>query len=255
MNTPLYSIAQAGFILLTLVYVTLFIREIRRGLMNTSWENKRRKKFLSTMIIAVIVWALFVSAWSLSGMMSDFSLFPFNLMPVILIPLIVAIAFIPSKSLGEVLQHIPPGNFIRLQSFRFFVEILLWILFIGELLPVQMTFEGRNFDILAGITAPLIAALAFRGKISKTGIIIWNVVCLLLLLNIVVTAILSTPSAWRVFMNEPANYIVTYFPVSWLPGFLVPLAYYLHFISLKQLLQSEISVRRGAAPNALPAEK
>jgi hypothetical protein len=57
------------------------------------------------------------------------------------------------------------------------------------------------------------------------------------LLNIVITAILSTPSPWRVFMNEPANYVVTWFPISWLPGFLVPLAYYLHFISLKQMFQ------------------
>ena len=37
-------------------------------------------------------------------------------------------------------------------------------------------------------------------------------------------------------MNEPANDIVTYFPMAWLPGLLVPLAYYLHFMSLRQVL-------------------
>jgi hypothetical protein len=75
-----------------------------------------------------------------------------------------------------------------------------------------------------------------RGKISRGALILWNVICLLLLLNIVITAIVSTPSPWRIFMNEPANYIVTYFPISWLPGMLVPFAYYLHAISLMQLV-------------------
>jgi hypothetical protein len=134
-----------------------------------------------------------------------------------------------------ILRHIPPENIIRLQSFRFVVEVLLWMLFIANLVPTQMTFEGRNLDILAGFSAPIVAVLVSKGGISKRGVIIWNLVCLGLLLNIVITAILSTPSPWRVFMNEPANYVVTWFPVSLLPGFLVPLAYYLHFLSLRQM--------------------
>lgn len=237
MKTPLYFIAQIGFVILTLVYITLFIREIQNGLNLTSWEKARKKTLLKRIIILPILWGILLSAWSISGKMSDFSIFPFNFIPVILIPLITAVIFISFSGLSEILKHIPAGNLIRLQSFRFFVEILLWILFINNLLPVQMTFEGRNFDIIVGISAPIIAYLAFRGKISRKGLIIWNVIGLGLLLNIVTIAILSTPSPWRIFMNEPANYIVTYFPVAWLPGFLVPLAYYLHFLSIKQLIQ------------------
>ena len=103
-----------------------------------------------------------------------------------------------------------------------------------------MTFEGRNFDILASISAPVIAYLAyFRKMISRKVVIIWNFLCLGLLLNIVVTAILSMPTSFRYFINEPANTIVTEFPIIWLPGFLVPLAYGLHFLSLRQLLNTE----------------
>lgn len=239
MNTPLYFAAQAGFILLTILYVTLFLREIHKGVALTLWEATRKKRFMASLLTIVLVWAAFVSAWSLSGKMSDFSRFPLNLAPVIIIPLIMLVALLNSKAFGQVLRHIPAANLIRLQSFRFFVEVLLWMLFIGNLLPVQMTFEGRNFDILAGITAPVIAALIVRRKISGTWIVVWNILGLLLLLNIVITAILSTPSPWRVFMNEPANYIVAYFPISWLPGMLVPLAYYLHAISLKQMFQKK----------------
>lgn len=234
-NATLYAIAQGGFLLLTVIFVCLLLWEIRKALRLTGWDGDGKKKYFRWLIISLIAWAAFISGWSLSGKMSDFSIFPFNLMPVILIPIIVAIFFISSKKFGEVLAHIPPANLIRLQSFRFFVEVLLWMLFIAELLPIQMTFEGRNWDILAGFSAPILAVLAAKGRISPTGLVIWNVICLGLLLNIVIIAMLSTPSPWRVFTNEPANFIVTYFPISWLPGFLVPLAYYLHFMSIRQV--------------------
>jgi hypothetical protein len=42
------------------------------------------------------------------------------------------------------------------------------------------------------------------------------------------------PTPFRVFMNEPSNTIVAKFPIVWLPALLVPLAYGLHFLSLRQ---------------------
>lgn len=234
-NSPLYNIAQGGFLLLTVIFLFLLISEFRKAMELTDWDPVKKKRYIRQLVISLVAWAVFVSVWSLSARMSDFSIFPFNLMPVILVPIVVAIIFISSKNFGEILRHIPPANLIRLQSFRFFVEVLLWMLFIAELLPIQMTFEGRNWDILAGFSAPIIAVLAAKGRISSTAIVIWNIICLGLLMNIVVIAVLSTPSPWRAFMNEPANYIVTYFPISWLPAFLVPLAYYLHFMSIRQM--------------------
>ena len=249
-DPPLYSAAQAGFIVLTAVYFGLFFREIAKGARRSSLPPAGRMRLMAVMIVTLVAWTAFVSAWSLSGKMSDFSLFPFNIIPVILIPVILLVALLNSRAFGEVLKHIPTAHIIRLQSFRIVVEILLWVLFISNLLPVQMTFEGMNLDILAGLTAPLVAFLAGRGKLSAKGMVIWNIVGLGLLLNIVAIAILSTPSPWRVFMNDPANYIVTHFPVSLLPGLLVPLAYYLHFISLKQLAGKKPTPdsRSGSAP-------
>lgn len=237
MNTSLYPIAQTGFVLLSIALVILLLREFQKGLSKSGWSRSQQRTYMMRMVAAMTSWALAVAAWSLSGVMADFSLFPLNLLPVILVPIVIAILFISSKNTAEILRHIPPANLIRLQSFRFLVEVMLWLLLVAGILPVQMTFEGKNFDILAGISAPVVAVLVSKGYISKKGIIIWNVVCLGLLVNIVVIALLSTPGPWRVFMNEPANYIVTYFPVSWLPGILVPMAYYLHFLSIRQMSQ------------------
>jgi hypothetical protein len=168
--------------------------------------------------------------------MSDFSLFPFNFAPVLFIPMVTIVSLLFSKGLGEILENIVPENLIRLQVFRLFVEILLWMLFMETLIPGQMTFEGRNFDILAGVSAPIISLLLSQKKLSNTIAIIWNLMCFGLLINIVSIAMMSTPTPIRVFMNEPSSSIVGQFPISWLPGFLVPLAYTLHFFSLKQLL-------------------
>ena len=66
-------------------------------------------------------------------------------------------------------------------------------------------------------------------------LLVWNLMGLALLVTIVVISILSLPMPLRVFINEPANTIVTRFPFIWLPGFLVPLAYTLHLFALRKL--------------------
>jgi hypothetical protein len=243
MKTPILLAAQAGFVVLTVIYFYFLLKELRTGVDFTTWNPARKKKFKTGLIVVSIVLAIMISAWSLSGVMGDFSLFPLNFMPVLALPLLLATWIIFSKSFTEVLENISPERLIRLQSFRFFVEVLLWLLFIDGLLPGQMSFEGRNFDVISGISAPVIAWLVARGKISRPLLIIWNFVCLALLINIVTIAIISTPTPWRIFMNEPANTIVAVFPISWLPGLLVPLAYTLHIFSLKQLFAGKKTVQ------------
>ncbi len=227
---------QTGFVILTLGSFAFLFSEIKRAVSQTEWPSKQKTKFISFFLVGLIVWTLFVSIWSISGRMGNFQIFPFNMMPVLVVPMIAIMAFTFSKAGKEILLQIPTGNIIRLQAFRFFVELLLWGLYLENQAPIQMTFEGRNLDVLSGISAPIIALLVTKGKIYKTGLVIWNILCLGLLINIVATAVLSMPSPFRVFMNEPSNTIVTQFPVSWLPGLLVPLAYGLHFLSLRQLL-------------------
>ena len=99
-----------------------------------------------------------------------------------------------------------------------------------------MTFEGRNLDVLSGLTALPVAWLASRKRLSHFWLVVWNLACLGLLINIVATALLSMPTPLRFFMNEPGSVIVTHFPVVWLPALLVPMAYGLQFLSLRQVL-------------------
>lgn len=230
-----HSLIQAGFILLSIASFALLFKVVRKAVNLTAWSPSRKSRFNALFLISLIVWTLFISVWSIRGPMTNFQIFPFNVMPVLAVPLISILAFTFSKAGKEILLRIPTENIIWIQTFRFFVEQLLLALYLENQAPVQMTYEGRNFDVLSGVSAPLIAWLITRGKISNPGVVIWNLVCLGLLVNIVTTAILSMPTPLRMFMNEPANTIVVQFPVSWLPGLLVPLAYGLHFLSLRQV--------------------
>ena len=118
------------------------------------------------------------------------------------------------------------------------MELILWALFLEGVIGKQMTFEGRNFDVLVGITAVPVAYLIASGKLkSKAAMMTWNIFGLIMLANIVSVAILSTPLPFRVFTEGPANTVIAYFPFVWLPGFVVPVAFAMHLFSIRKALQ------------------
>lgn len=235
MQTNLFVVAQAGFVAVALCYFGLFVAYLFSAINQTPWtaERKSRTKFL--LVSTLLVWTAFLSVWSASGTMSNFENFPMNFAPVLFTPLVLSLLFAFSKMGSEIIAHVSHQKMMTLQSFRIPVELLLWLLFTLNLIPEQMTFEGRNFDILVGITGPVVALLLTRQIVSRSFVKFWNLAGLALLINIVTIAFLSTPTPLRVFMNEPANTVVTVFPISFLPGLLVPFAYTLHFLSLRKL--------------------
>ncbi|WP_204248444.1 hypothetical protein [Hymenobacter sp. PAMC 26628] len=117
------------------------------------------------------------------------------------------------------------------------VELVLPGLFLHKAVPQLMTFEGPNWDVLAGLTAPIVYYLAFVAKrLGPRGLLAWNVVCLGSLLNIVVTAVLSAPSPIQRFAFEQPNVAILHFPFVFLPGCAVPLVLLAHLATIRQLV-------------------
>ena len=232
----LFGTTAIGFVLLTALFYGLVLRHLRAALVKTGWTEEKQKKIRTGAFLIIMIWSILVAVVALTGFAGRFELFPLNIAPMLFILLAGILWITCAARTKEILKHVPIRALTSLQVFRVFVEILLWMLFIQNLLPEQMTFEGRNFDILAGITAPL---MAYFFSENKKVMIAWNLLSLALLINIVTIAILSMPSSFRVFFNEPGNTIVTTFPFIFLPTFLVPLAYGLHFLSLRKLLMKE----------------
>ncbi|MEP7076164.1 MAG: hypothetical protein ABI878_10155 [Acidobacteriota bacterium] len=117
--------------------------------------------------------------------------------------------------------------------------VLLWLFQAGQV-PRQMTFEGWNFDILSGITAPIIYFLSFRnGKINRPLLIVWNLAALGLLANVVIIAFLSFKSPMQRIAFDQPNVAISYFPFIWLPTIVVPVVLFAHLGALWNLLKGQ----------------
>jgi hypothetical protein len=161
---------------------------------------------------------------------------PPRLFLAVLVPLLLISGLFVSAGGRRFLDALPLSTLTYLNSIRVFVELILYGLYIHHQIPEIMTFEGRNFDILAGLTAPVIAYFSFNKPIlTKRWLFVWNVCSLLLLLNIVTHAMLSAPSPLQKLAFEQPNIGVLKFPFIWLPGFVVPVILWDTSFLLRQL--------------------
>jgi uncharacterized membrane protein len=233
-------IPAIAWILLTAICLLLVITGLNAAMKRAGWEKSFSQKIMTRTITLLSLWTALLLVFSYNGFFADFSLLPPRPVLALLIPLPIILIIAFSKKGAQLLQAVPPHWLVWLQSFRIAVELLLLMAFINNKLPVQMTFEGRNFDIVSGLLALPVGYLLAKGKAYSTKLsIAFNVVGLLLLLNILIVAVLSMPTPIRYFINEPSNTLVAEFPFILLPGILVPLAYTLHIFSLRQLLKRE----------------
>ena len=85
------------------------------------------------------------------------------------VPPLLTIAILFATAKGRTfIDNLDIKYLTLLHVIRILVEIVLLWLSINKVVPQLMTFEGRNFDILAGITAPLIWYFGFvKNKFSK----------------------------------------------------------------------------------------
>jgi len=153
-------------------------------------------------------------------------------------PLLVIIGLFATDRGRRYLDALDLKTLTLIHLVRIPVELVLFWLFLHKTVPQLMTFEGRNFDILAGLTAPLIFYLAFRNQqTNKKPLLYWNFICLGLVLNIVINAILSAPFPFQKFGFEQPDIAVLYFPFVWLPCCVVPLVILSHLAAIRQLLR------------------
>jgi len=126
-------------------------------------------------------------------------------------------------------------------SIRILVEIVLLLLFYFQMTSIYMTVEGNNYDILSGVSAVVVALVAGQTGAEKKKLLLWwNIVCLLLLFNVIARAILSTPSPLQRWAFEQPNLAVLYFPFNLLPTVIVPLVLVAHLIAIKRLTNKTV---------------
>lgn len=231
MIEQLPSYISIAFGLTTLVTLILFYYAIRR---TNAGDSKARR-----ILFIMILWLIIQAVPTLNNFYNTNTQ---SLPPkCILLPvpplLLILICFMTEKGITFI-DRLPITILTYLHVVRIPVEITLYLLFLHKTIPELMTFSGRNLDILAGITAPLIAYFGLqKQKLSRRTILIWNFIALALLINIVINAVLSAPFRFQQFAFDQPNIAILNFPFTWLPGFIVPIVLFAHLVSIRQLLK------------------
>lgn len=195
----------------------------------------------STRILMIILaWLAIQSVIALSGFYKITNTVPPRFM-LLVAPALVVIAWLfISKKGRQFLRNLDTRFLTLLHVVRIPVEVILFCLFLYKQIPQLMTFEGRNFDIIAGITAPVIFYYGFvKSRLNKLILLLWNIVSIGLLANIVINAILSLPSPFQRFAFEQPNVAILFFPFIWLPCFIVPAVLLSHLTVIMQLLYTK----------------
>lgn len=233
-NLPQYI--SLIFVLTTVITFFMFYKVVANS------KHELIKKNATKITLGLVVWLAIQTVLTLQNFYNSNTntlpprIFLFGVLPTFIT---ITILFLTKKG-RRFIDSISLKHYTLLNIVRIPVELVLWWLYLNKCVPEIMTFEGRNFDIIAGITSPAIAYFGFtKEKLSNKFILIWNIICLGLLINIAVNGFLSAPSPLQKFAFDQPNIALFYFPFSWLVSFIVPIVLLGHLTSIRQLLKTK----------------
>jgi hypothetical protein len=235
----------ASFIVLPLLLAAAFLLACDQAGRRLGEPGEVRRRRLWRVGAAVVAWLVLTAVVAASGVLrqTDARPPPFVLLALVIGAIGVGLPFSP---LGTLLTRgLPIGALVGFQVFRLPLELAMHRAWLEGLLPVQMTYSGRNFDILTGITAGLLGAWLLRKPAPRWLVAAWNLLGLALLLNIVAIAILSTP-LFALFGPDRLNTFVTEAPFVWLPAVMVLAAFTGHLLVWRWLADGR--ARAATAP-------
>jgi hypothetical protein len=227
------AVAAVGLVLLVALLIVLAVRGAARRAGFTASDVKA-----VTLRAAVLfpMWLGVTTVVAASGVLLKFDARPPPLMLLVAGSLVFFTLMTRGPTVRRLLDAAPHWWAIAIHSMRVPVELGLWSLFVAGRMPMHLTFEGRNFDVLVGITAPFVALGLARGYLGRRAALVWNIGSLALLANIVGMAITTVPGPLRLAWPGAPTTIPVEWPFVWLPTFLVPVALFGHILSLRQLL-------------------
>lgn len=197
---------------------------------------KATRNSLTTLVV-ILCWMALQTLIGISGFYTITNTMPPRFFLLLGLPVLLIITLFITKSGLRFIDSLNLKALTMLHVVRIPVELVLFCLFSNSTIPQLMTFEGRNFDILSGLTAPIVYYFGFvKSKLNKAAMLTWNLICLGLLFNIVINAVLSAPFPFQKFAFEQPNIALLYFPFVWLPCCIVPIVLFVHLASIRQLL-------------------
>jgi hypothetical protein len=229
LNIPIHI--TLVFIATAATGVVFLILALQRG-------TERTKKRTTLVGLVAILWLLFQSTLALNKWYMDTRSKPPHLIFPVAASVAAMILLFATPRGRSFIKGLSLEILCLLHIIRIPVEYCLYALAHEGRVPNSMTFEGRNFDIVFGLTAPVMWWLLKRSHtpIFNRIFLGWNVLGLLSVLQVAVTGILSLPPKTNLLNTDVPNTAVMYFPFIWLPAFLVPLVVFSHVTTIQRKL-------------------
>lgn len=129
---------------------------------------------------------------------------------------LAAVIFAFSRPGTRLVAGLPIAALIGFQAFRLPLELVLHRWYVEGVIPVQMSYAGRNLDIVTGILALVVGLVLWRRGPSRPLVWLFNLVGFALLVNVATIAILSSPVPFRAFLDDPPILLVFHAPYAWI---------------------------------------
>jgi hypothetical protein len=213
----------AFFLLTTLLALLLFGKAVRGS---------------KAVIAGSIVWMCIQSAVALSGFYLVTNSLPPRFLAAVAPTLLLIVGLFATAAGRRFLDGMDLKWCVLFHTIRIFVELNLYWLFLYRQVPALMTFESGNLDILVGLTAPLTWWAFRKGHVGRRGLLIWNSLSLLSVLNAFARAMLSAPFRFQRLAFDQPTVAILNFPFILLPAFIVPAAIFCHLAVFRKLSDS-----------------
>jgi hypothetical protein len=191
-------------------------------------------------LLLSVLWLAAYAGLGVAGFFRVNNTIPPRFMLLLMPSVLVMVTILATKKGRAWALNLSLFNLIMLSSSRILVELVLDGLYHAGFVPVSMTYEGHNFDMISGVSAPVIAYFCVRfqdGGWRKSVLLIWNILALGLVLNVLITGIFSVPSPIQQWAFQNPNVAILHFPFVWLPGFIVPVVLFSHVVIFMKLLR------------------
>ncbi|MFT5337278.1 MAG: hypothetical protein ACI9YL_001280 [Luteibaculaceae bacterium] len=225
---------ESAFLGLTLVTV-LFLIYIGFNAIKLSSESPKKDTFI--LVFCLVGWQWFIYGLSSTGLLVSYDFPPLFALAFIVPSFLFTGVFLFRSRNKQWPKFIPEQWVIYFQSFRILVELLFVFALVEGVFNAEVTIEGYNYDLVFAASAPIVGILVYALKVLPRRILVyWNYLGLGVLASVIVLFLCSIYQPELFGSPEPLLPLISMtYPYVLIAGFLMPVAVFLHILSLVQL--------------------
>jgi hypothetical protein len=200
-----------------------------------------------TVLIALGAWFVVVVAIGATGALSPAGRGAPALGLTVVLPIAALVgAYFALPSVRNAMTATPLPALIALHAIRL-LGFAFIVLYAKGRLPAPFAPSAGWGDVFIGVTAlPLAWAVTRFGARLRPLVFLWNAVGVVDLVVAVTLGPLSAPGPLQVFVGPPDSSPMTSLPWLIIPGFLVPILFFIHVVFFLRLARTEASAARHA---------